>query len=218
MATLTQANAGLGSRQDEGSGMELTEKELRDRGIRREPAEIEEDARRFASQVLLFLPTGRWVSEPEGRFSASEAAALREGGLDLSPFSPDEPDPLATTAARYAAMLATALTTKEAANLLGVTEGRVRQRLKEKTLYGLKAGRENRLPAFQFEGGREVRGIGEILTRVDRSVHPVALLNWFTMGDPDLYLDEVEESAVSPRDWLLSGGFPGTLAPLAEEL
>ncbi len=198
--------------------MELTEKELRDRGIRRPPAEIEEDAKRFAYQVLLFMPTGRWVAQPEKAFSDEEAVALREGGLDLSPTAPDDPDPLARTAARYAAMLATALTTREAADLLGVSEGRVRQRLKEKTLYGLKAGRENRLPAFQFEGGGEVRGIGEILRHVERSVHPVALLNWFTMADPDLYLGEEEERAVSPREWLRSGGSPGMLVPLAEEL
>ncbi len=198
--------------------MELTEKELRDRGIRRAPREIEEDARRFASQLLLFMPTGRWVAEPEAGFSAEEAAVLREGGLDLSPPSPDEPDPLARTVARYAAMVATALTTREAADLLGVSEGRVRQRLKQKTLYGVKAGRENRLPAFQFEGGDEVPGIGEVLRRVDRSVHPIALLNWFTWPDPDLYLDEGEERALSPREWLLSGGSPGALVPLAEEL
>jgi len=198
--------------------MELTEKELRDRGIRREPGEIEEDARQFASRILLLLPTGRWVSEPERGFSAAEVEALWEGGMDLSPTVPGEPDPLARTAARYAAMLATALTTREAADLLGVSEGRVRQRLKEKTLYGWKAGRENRLPAFQFEGGGEVRGIGEVLRHVERSVHPVALLNWFTMADPDLYLGEEEERAVSPRAWLLSGGSPGKLVPLAEEL
>lgn len=198
--------------------MDLTEKELRDRGIRRDPGEIEEDARRFASQVLLLLPAGRRVAEPEERFSAEEAAVLREGGLDLSPPSPDEPDPLARTAARYAAMMATALTTGEAADLLGVGESRVRQRLKERTLYGLKAGRENRLPAFQFESGIEVRGIGEVLRRIDRSVHPVALLNWFASPNSDLYLDEGEERAVSPREWLLSGGSPGALVPLAEEL
>jgi excisionase family DNA binding protein len=198
--------------------MELTEKELRNRGIRRAPQEIEEDARRFAYQVLLVMPTGRWVTEPGEGFSAAEVEALREGGMDLSPTASDDPDPLARTAARYAAMLATALTTREAADLLGVSEGRVRQRLKEGTLYGLKAGRENRLPAFQFEGGREVRGIGEVLRNLDRSVHPVALLGWFTLPNPDLYLDVEEERAVSPREWLLSGGDPGVLVPLAEEL
>ncbi len=197
--------------------MELTEQELRDRGIRRSGEEIEEDARRFAFGVVASMPTGRWVTEPAGEFSPGEAAVLAEGGLDLSPPAAGEPDPLARTAARYAAMLATALTTREAAGLLGTGESRVRQRLKEKTLYGVKAGRENRLPAFQFEGGKEVPGMGEVLRHVDRSLHPVALSNWFMLPNPDLYLDE-EERALSPREWLLSGGAPGVLVPLAEEL
>jgi excisionase family DNA binding protein len=198
--------------------MELTEKELRDRGIRRNREEIEDDARRFTFEVIAFLPTGRWVADPAREFSPAEAAVLEEGGLDLSPPAAAEPDPLARTAARYAALLATALTTREAAGLLGTGESRVRQRLKEKSLYGVKAGRENRLPAFQFEGGKEVPGIGEVLRHVDRSLHPVALLNWFTLPNPDLYLDEDEERALSPREWLLSGGNPEILVPLAEEL
>ena len=198
--------------------MELTDKELRDRGIRRSGAEIKEDARRFALEVVASLPTGRWVAEPAGELSPGEETVLEEGGLDLSPPETGEPDPLARTATRYAALLATALTTREAAGLLGTGESRVRQRLKEKTLYGVKAGRENRFPAFQFEGGREVPGIGEVLRCVDRSVHPVALSNWFTLPSPDLHLDDEEERRVSPREWLLSGGDPRVLVPLAEDL
>lgn len=196
----------------------MTEQDLRDRGIRRSGEEIEEEARRFAFGIVASLPTGRWVTDPAGELSPREAAMLEEGGLDLSPPTAGEPDSLARTAARYAAMLATALTTREAAGLLGTGESRVRQRLKDKTLYGVKAGRENRLPAFQFEGGKEVPSMGEVLRHVDRSLHPVALSNWFTLPNPDLHLDEEEERAVSPREWLLSGGAPGVLVPLAEEL
>jgi excisionase family DNA binding protein len=198
--------------------MELTEKELLDRGIRRNREEIEADARRFALRVAASLPTGRWVTEPAKEFSPEEGVVLEEGGLDLSLPAAEEPDPLARTVARYAAMLATALTTKEVAGLLGTGESRVRQRLKEKTLYGVKVGRENRLPAFQFEGDKEVPGIGRVLRHVDRSLHPVALSNWFILPSPDLYLDEEEERTVSPREWLLSGGDPQVLLPLAEEL
>jgi hypothetical protein len=198
--------------------MELTEKELRERGIRRSGEEVEEDARRFALHIIALLPTGRWVTEPAREFSQEEAVVLEEGGLDLSPPAEEEADPLARTAARYAALLATALTTREASVLLGTGESRVRQRLKERTLYGVKARRENRLPVFQFEGGREVPGIGEVLRHVDRSMHPVALSNWFTLPNQDLNLDEEKERAVSPREWLLSGGEPKVLVPLAEEL
>ncbi len=39
----------------------------------------------------------------------------------------------------------------------------MRQRLGEGTLYGVRAGRENRLPAFQFEGGGEVPGASRVV-------------------------------------------------------
>jgi excisionase family DNA binding protein len=198
--------------------MELTEKELRDRGIQRSPEEIAEEARRFVFHVISGMPTGRWVRDSGQEFSEGEIMALEEGGLDLSPQEETGPDPLARTAARYVALLASALTTREAAEMLEVGESRVRQRLGEGTLYGVKAGRENRLPAFQFEGGREVPRIAQVLKRVDRSLHPVAVLNWFMLPNPDLLLDEEEARPVSPRQWLLSGGDPEVLVHLVEEL
>jgi excisionase family DNA binding protein len=198
--------------------MELTEKDLRERGIRRSPEEVAEEAGRFAYEVLAGMPTGRWVPEPLGELSPGEAEAMGEGGLDLSPPSSDEPDPLAVTASRYAALLASSLTTREAAGLLSVSEGRVRQRLKHGTLYAVKAGRENRLPAFQFEGGGEVPGLGTVVRALRPGAHPVAVLNFFVNPNQDLYLDEEEGRPVSPRDWLLSGGDPKVLAPLAKEL
>lgn len=198
--------------------MELTEKELRERGIRRSQEEVAEEAGRFAYAVLARMPTGRWVPEPADELSPAEAEAMGEGGLDLSPPSSDEPDPLALTAARYAALLASSLTTSEAAGLLGVSEGRIRQRIGKRTLYGVKAGRENRLPVFQFEGGGEVPGVGTIVRALRPGAHPVAVQNFFANPNPDLYLDEEEERPLSPREWLLSGGDPEVLAPLAEEL
>jgi excisionase family DNA binding protein len=197
--------------------MELTEKELRDRGIQRSPDDIAEEARRFVVYVISEMPTGRWATDPSKEFSEEEIMVLEEGGLDLSPQEAG-PDPLARTAAKYVALLASALTTKEAAEVLEVGESRVRQRLREKTLYGMKAGRENRLPAFQFAAGKEVPGIGKVLKHVDSSLHPVAVLNWFMLPNPDLFLDEEEASPVSPRHWLLSGSDPKVLARLAEDL
>jgi hypothetical protein len=52
---------------------------------------------------------------------------------------------------------------------------------------------------------------------MDRSVHPVAVLNWFVLPNSDLYLDE-EAGPVSPRHWLLSGGDPEVPAQLAADL
>ena len=133
--------------------MELTDKELRDRGIRRSPEDIAEEARRFVSYVVSGMPTGRWVTDPGKEFTEEEIMALKEGGLDLSPREA-KPDPLARTAAKYVALLASALTTKEAAGVLEVGESRVRQRLGEGTLYGVKAGRRTGCPLSSSRAAR----------------------------------------------------------------
>jgi hypothetical protein len=46
--------------------MELTEKDLRERGIRRSWEEVTEEAGRFAYAILAGMPTARWVPEPIG--------------------------------------------------------------------------------------------------------------------------------------------------------
>jgi hypothetical protein len=199
--------------------MNVTEEQLRERGFIRSFEEIEAEARDLMAREILAMPTGRREAGPEKELSRQEVAALGRGGLDLSPPEPGEPDPLARTAARYAALLATSYTTSEVARMLGRTEGRIRQRISDGTLYGLETwGRGHRLPAFQFEGGEEVPNVGKVLKSLGRDPHPVEVENWFTLPNPDLYLGREEDRPVSPKEWLLSGGGPEALFPLAEEL
>ena len=60
--------------------------------------------------------------------------------------------------------------------------------------------------------------MGGVVRALRPGAHPVAIQNFFASPNPDLYLDEGEERPLSPRDWLLSGGGPEVLVPLAEEL
>jgi hypothetical protein len=92
--------------------MELTDEELRDRGIRRSPEDIAEEARRLVYYVISEMPTGRWTADPGREFTEEEIVALKEGGLDLSVREVGS-DPLARTAAKYVALLASALTTRK---------------------------------------------------------------------------------------------------------
>jgi hypothetical protein len=46
-------------------------------------------------------------------------------------------------------------------------------------------------------------------------MHPLAVAHWFTSPDPELTLDGV---ALSPRDWLLSGGDPEVVGAIAAAL
>jgi hypothetical protein len=99
---------------------------------------------------------------------------------------------------------------------LGVSEGRVRQRINtERTLFGVKTSRGWRLPAFQFEEGGEVPNIGRVFKELDPGLHPLSVANWFLLPKPELYFEGDEERLYSPREWLLSGGDLEVLLPLA---
>jgi hypothetical protein len=100
----------------------------------------------------------------------------------------------------------------EAAARLGVNPTRVRQRLAERSLYGFKHGHEWRLPAFQFDERGAVPGIEPVFARLDPDEHPVEVENWFTLPSPEL---ELNGRLVSPREWLLAGGAPATVAEVA---
>lgn len=162
--------------------------------------------------------TGAFVADPERELAPAEAGALRRAGFDLEPRDPGAEDPIARTAAEYSALVATGLTAGEAAGLLGIDDSRVRQRLAERTLYGIKAGNSWRIPRFQFDGGRVLPGIERVVPRLDPELHPVAVYRWFTTPDPDLVVDDEEERALSPRDWLRTGRDASVVAELAAEL
>lgn len=196
--------------------MNLTEEQLRERGILRSVEEMVSEAEKMVALSVASMPVGRRVVDSAREFTEGESEALYRGGLDVS--RPSGGSQLALTATRYAAMLASSLTVAEAAALLGVSDSRIRQRIGNGTLYSVRVGKERRLPRFQFAEGVEVPGVGEVLREIAEDVYPLSVENWFTRPNPDLYLDEDEEEPVSPREWLLSGGSPEVLVPVAKEL
>ncbi len=154
----------------------------------------------------------------ESELPESEAEVLRSVGARFSPLDEEEVDPEIAYEASYAGLLAAALTTKEAADRLrGVSDGSVRQRLDAGTLYGVKPGREWRLPLFQFTDSGEVPGVKHVLPLIDRRLSPVAVARWFHLPKPELR-DEDLGRDLTPREWLLGGRDPSPLLPLAESL
>lgn len=151
----------------------------------------------------------------EDRLPESEAAALRRAGLVRVPLPPDAPDPVADLAAAYATLLASSLSVAEAARRLGVDPSRVRQRLAERSLFGVKQRGVWRLPAFQFDVAGTVPGLEMVVPRLDPGLHPVAVGQWFSLPCADL---EIDERVVSPRDWLRAGGSADVVAEIAAEI
>lgn len=162
-------------------------------------------------QSLYYANTGQ-----EG-LTAAEIQIYRSGGLDPAPRELGMKDPLLRGVMTYAGLVDTGLTAVESAKLLGVTDARIRQRLKERTLFAIKTGGSWRLPRFQFAEGRELPGWGEVAQNLPQGISPVTVAHWLMLPNADLAAGE-DEAPTSPRQWLLEGRSPLAVARLAETL
>jgi hypothetical protein len=149
--------------------------------------------------------------------TAAEETALARGGV--SAVSDDEVRVVqGRTAAEYERLRATGLSAEDAARRLGVNASRVRQRLAERSLYGIKEGNAWILPAFQFRGEGEVPGLDAVVRRLPPDIGAVAVARWFASPNPDLCTRDDEERPLTPLQWLLAGNPPGPAAELAAAL
>lgn len=127
---------------------------------------------------------------PERGMSSEELAVLRDGGFSDGRASErkaryraaDSPvtrgvanDPVTRGVADYAALIAGSRSVAEVATLLGVEPSRIRQRLGERSLYGIKQGRSWRVPAFQLTSEGLVPNVGSVLQALPADLHPIAL-------------------------------------------
>jgi hypothetical protein len=140
-------------------------------------------------------------TESATALSAQETDLLRRGGLD--PKRRAGRDPLGQTAVEFAALLHTSLDAGEAATRLGVHQSRVRQMLKDRTLYGFRIDHRWRIPAFQFLDGDLVPNITQVNVTLDPALHPVAVHRWYTTPEADL--EDEHGRSLSPLDWLIAG-------------
>lgn len=124
----------------------------------------------------------------------------------------------AQAAAAYQELRATSLSVEDAARRLGVNPSRIRQRLGERSLYGVKAGNAWLLPAFQFLAHGLVPGVEVVIRRLPSDISPLAVARWFGTPNPDLCTRDDEEHPLTPRRWLLVGNPPKTAAELAAAL
>ena len=156
--------------------------------------------------------------DPRKLLAREEVEVLERGGFALDRLDFGLEDPIARTAFEYAVLRATALTTREAAERLGVNDSRVRQRLGERALHGIKAGDEWRLPVFQFAAAGLVPGIDRVIPRLPESLNSVAVFRWFHTPNPDLEGTREEGTALTPLQWLQMGNDPDVVAELAAGL
>jgi len=155
---------------------------------------------------------------PRAALARGEIAALEAVGLTLAVFPVGEgDDPLARTIVDYMALVETSLTAAAVARMLKVDASRVRQRLREGSLYGFEHEGEWRLPRFQFERQKVLPGLAEVLAAAPADANPLEVVEWFLWPNPEL---ERSESGPpwSPRQWLLRGLPAARLASLVRHL
>jgi hypothetical protein len=147
---------------------------------------------------------------------ASELAALDAVGA-REPAEVDQ-GPILSVAARHAALVAASLPLAEAASRLGVNPSRLRQRLSEGSLVGIRdpGGRSWLIPLFQLMEEGELPGLRTVLRTIRRDARPVEVLAFFETAQPDLEDDDGE--AMTPRAWLRRHGDPSLVAELAQEV
>jgi hypothetical protein len=114
------------------------------------------------------------------------------------------------------ALLETSYSTSQAARYLKVDASRVRQRLRENSLFGIDYDGEKRLPRFQFERAKVIPGLREVLAALPVGLNPLDVAEWFLSPNPDLEVED-EENPLSPRDWLLSGASVEAVVTLARD-
>jgi hypothetical protein len=161
------------------------------------------------------IPAGRHVV---GELCAAELAALR----GVAAFKNDVPvnadsDPLLRSQAQYMALLEESLSAAEAAKLLRVDVTRVRQRLRERSLYGLEYEGTWRLPRLQFERRLVIPGLAQVLKALPPDLFPLDVVDWFLLPEPELQL-ESDAAPLSPRAWLLSGRPIDAVVKVARDL
>lgn len=172
-----------------------------------------ENIAEILSESLDSIPPG-WLDTPNP-LSDQEKAALRKVGFNVAPGATNDNTPQLRAIAELSAVMLSSLTIAQAAQHLKCNRSRIRQRLKNRTLYGIKSNRRWLLPKFQFDTDGEVRNIGKVIQVLDPNIHPLEVVKWFDNPDPDLTL---RNKSLSPAEWLKTGGEADKVRSLAAEL
>ena len=166
--------------------------------------------------VLDTMPTLLY-GEAEAELTAEEQAILKEGGIDLDTVIVR--DPLAETAVKYAAIIESSQSIKEAAASMGKAESHLRQMIARRTLYSLLLDNRRYIPVFQFtKAGALVQNIAKVNAVLRSDLHPVGVFEWYTESDSDLFVNDDEDQTVSPIVWLSNGFDVKPVVVLAKRL
>lgn len=140
-------------------------------------------------EVALYGPSRTELTGPE-------IAMLERAGVDLDERL-DDTDPMLDYVKEFAAILATSLTPASLARRLGITPVRVRQMIRERSLYAIRIEGRLHVPVYQLAERTLVPNIGRVNQAI-ADLDPVSVQRWITTADPDL-------QDTTPLNWLKAG-------------
>ena len=126
---------------------------------------------------------------------------LERAGVDVDERA-GSADPVFQFATEYAAILATSMTPAEVAKLLGLTPVRVRQMIRQRSLYAIRVDGRWHVPIFQFLGNTLIPNMGQVNERL-AEFDPVSVMRWYTNEDPEL--EDSSGNLMTPLEWLKTG-------------
>lgn len=140
---------------------------------------------------------------------------LTSVGVTASDLNRTAPHSLVDQAARLLTQNSSALPTVAAAQRLGRSVVRIRGAIADGSLYGVKVGHSWLIPVWQLDGAHPLPHLRKIIAAIPQGTSAVAMERVMTQATDELYLDG---TAVSPRQWLLTGQHPEPVIQILQQL
>ena len=178
----------------------LEETYLKPRGIGRVGQQVLIDA---LEKVLEAKESQSYLEDPSGGLTHEEKEILEAGGLRFTRASGR--DLVAETAVAYAELISTSLTATRVAEQVDLTPTRIRQLIKDRSIYSFELNGKRLVPEFQIHGNSFVPNITQVNQSLREGLHPVGVDMWFREDNPELFVDEATGECRSPLNWLIEG-------------
>jgi hypothetical protein len=156
---------------------------------------------------------------PVAALSAEQADFLAlHGGIELPSRTRDQEGKVLGLASleNTAALVATSIPVKEAADRMGLDPSRVHHRIGDRALYAYKFGARLRLPLWQFQADwTPLPNLRAVLVALPPDLHPLAVNGFMASPNSDL---EIDGESASPAHWLATGGDAQAVSALARDI
>lgn len=99
-----------------------------------------------------------------------------------------------------------------------LTPTRIRQLIKDRSIYSFELNGKRLVPEFQLHGNSLVPNIMQVNHSLREGQHPVGVDAWFREDNPELFVDEETGECRSPLNWLIEGRDVSSVSFLARSI